>query len=144
MALPEIRAVVRALFIAAVVCLCLAATTGVAFADEHYRPTTLEGSPWRDAVRALQGNMNSEGTTLHVVVLHEETGHRVPCARYRFELDDSGLRAFEIGACDIHNHATAIRLTHRSALFVHHSAIAVRTSMDLTPRVTPRPAPPPV
>lgn len=77
---------------------------------------TLEHGEWGASIAALQTDLGSEGTSVHVVV-EDTSGARVACNSYQLLVDDAGSRAFDLGACDPSSSATELVLVDRMALF---------------------------
>ncbi len=77
---------------------------------------TLEHGSWPESVSALQHDLHSEGTVVHVVVT-DSTGARAVCGSYDLAFDGPGSEAFQVGPCDPATNATALELVSRAALF---------------------------
>lgn len=84
---------------------------------------TLEHGDWAASMAALQTDLRSQGTVLHVVV-EDAHGTRASCGGYQLLLDDAGSRAFDVGRCDPATGATELVLVDRMALFVHGDVVA--------------------
>ncbi len=120
--LPSIaRLRVRAFAVAVVALLSLVAWAGDARAELVV--TTIERGAWPATVAALQTDLRSEGSVLHVVV-SDEGGRRARCGGYVLSFDAVGEAAFGVGACDPRTQATSVVLRHRGALFEHGDLIA--------------------
>ncbi len=76
---------------------------------------TLEHGEWGASIAALQTDLRSQGTGLHVVV-EDASGSRAACGAYQLLLDDAGSRAFDLAGCDASG-ATTLVLVDRMALF---------------------------
>ncbi len=85
--------------------------------------SSLERGAWPATVAALQTDLRSEGTVLHVVV-SDEAGRRASCGAYVLSFDAVGEAAFAVGVCDPMTQATIVVLRRRSALFEHGDIIA--------------------
>ncbi|MEI8254456.1 MAG: hypothetical protein WCJ30_02165 [Deltaproteobacteria bacterium] len=83
---------------------------------------TIEFGSWPAAVAALEGDLGSEGRTVHVFV-RDETGRPVACGDYTLLLDGIAGRAFTLGSCDPQTSSTSVRLVNRHALFAHDDFI---------------------
>ncbi len=90
--------------------------------DRELRVATLEDGSWPETVAALQHDVRSEGTSVHVIVFDAQA-HRAPCGRYSLALDTDGVSAFSEGACDPRTDATALVLRSRTSLFSHDGAV---------------------
>ncbi|MFO0653401.1 MAG: hypothetical protein U0326_44685 [Polyangiales bacterium] len=111
----------RAFAVALVALLSLVAWAGDARAELVV--TTIERGAWPATVAALQTDLRSEGTVLHVLV-SDEGGRRARCGGYVLSFDAVGEAAFGVGACDPRTQATSVVLRHRAALFEHGDLIA--------------------
>jgi hypothetical protein len=111
-----------------VLVVALAATSARA---DALRIETLEDHTWPASVAALQKDRDSEGRVVHVVV-KDGDGARLHCGTYAVGLDAAGAEAFTIEGCEDATDSTALRLTHRSALFEHGDVV----SKPRAPRIT--------
>lgn len=90
--------------------------------DRELRVATIEHGSWPETIAALQHDVHSEGTTVHVIVF-DESSHLAACGRYTLGLDLSGAAAFQAGACDPATSATALILHARTELFSHDGVV---------------------
>ncbi len=84
---------------------------------------TLEHGAWGASIAALQTDLESQGTTLSVVV-EDASGARSACGSYQLVVDDAGSRAFDLVGCDAASGATELVLVDRMALFEHGAVVA--------------------
>lgn len=100
-------------------------TTCLPFAhaqDRELRVATLEYGGWPETIAALQRDLGSQGTRVHVIVF-DEGSHLSSCGRYSLALDTFGAAAFTAGTCDSTTQATELVLVARTALFSHDGVV---------------------
>jgi hypothetical protein len=91
-----------------------AALAAPARADDLVIVSREHGS-WDATLEALRTDLSSQGREIHVGV--GVGGVRIPCPRYRLELDEGASSAFLVGGCDRATRETRLILERRAALF---------------------------
>ncbi len=90
--------------------------------DRELRVATIEHGSWPETIAALQRDVRSQGTSVHVIVF-DESSRLAPCGRYSLALDAFGASAFQAGACDPASNATELILRSRTDLFAHDAVV---------------------
>lgn len=111
----------RPISVAVLAAICSMSTLAQA-QDRELRVATLEHGGWPETIAALQTDVHSQGTTLHVIVF-DESSHLAPCGRYTLGLDPFGAAAFQAGTCDPVSNATELVLRSRTDLFSHDGVV---------------------
>jgi hypothetical protein len=90
--------------------------------DRELRVATTELGSWPETIAALQRDVRSQGSTVHVIVF-DEGSRAATCGRYTLALDPYGAAAFAAGSCDPATNATALVLRSRTELFSHDGPV---------------------
>ena len=102
--------------------LTLAASSQGFAQDRELRVATVEVGSWPETIAALQREVHSQGTSIHVTVF-DASSHVAQCGRYSLALDPAGATAFVAGACDPRTNATELTLRSRTDLFSHDGPV---------------------
>ncbi len=91
---------------------------------------TVEHGAWGRSVAAMQTDIHSEGSAVHVLV-RDGSGRELLCSEYTLALDPDGAHAFHNEGCDPTTNQTTLGLVRRGALFDHDEGISRPRTIDI-------------